>query len=443
MMVFLSVMVFLMGKFQIKRLSLSEKRNPFFSEYFAFYVVVCSLLPALLVLGIGGGIKNKFYEPLILESLRMDVGFPLKREFIDRYVQGNFLPVDGNILKNIENDSAMRQSFEVYKRKIILSNIILNTLTGIIFFLGSYYSLRSMRKKVNISRNLDRILQGFLFLCAGLAILTTVGIVLSLFFEAFLFFQYVAIKDFLFSTHWSFQSESYGMLPLLVGTLLISSIAMCVATPLGLLSAIYLSEYASIRFRSFVKPVLEILAGIPTVVYGFFAITAVGPGLQGFFSYFSVTLSGESALTAGIVMGMMIVPFILSLSNDVIMAVPKDLREGSYGLGATKSETIMRVVIPAAFPGIMNSILLGFSRAIGETMIVVMAVGMSANLTFNPLEGVTTITVQIVQALVGDNEFGSPKTLVVFALGLVLFFLTWFFNMVSLIIAHKYREQYD
>lgn len=238
-------------------------------------------------------------------------------------------------------------------------------------------------------------------------------------------------------------SGSFGFVPLLAGTLLVSAVALLIAVPVGLMSAIYLSEYASRRFRSVTKPVLEILAGVPTVVYGFFAALTVAPFIRQFGEAAGLDVASESALAAGLVMGIMIIPFVMSLSDDIINAVPVSLREASLGMGATMSETINRVVLPAALPGIVGGILLAASRAIGETMIVVMAAGLSAKLTINPLDAVTTITVQIVTLLVGDQEFDNPKTLAAFALGLVLFFVTLVLNIVALYVVRKYREQYE
>ncbi|MGH8677855.1 MAG: phosphate ABC transporter permease subunit PstC, partial [Burkholderiales bacterium] len=238
-------------------------------------------------------------------------------------------------------------------------------------------------------------------------------------------------------------STAYGFVPLLTGTLLITFIAICVAGPLGLYSAIYLAEYASPRVRATLKPLLEILAGIPTVVLGFFAALTVAPLIRGWGEVFGLNVASESALAAGLVMGMMIIPFISSLSDDIINAVPQALRDGAYALGATKAETIKQVVLPAALPGIVSAFMLAISRAIGETMIVVMAAGLAANLTLNPLDAVTTITVQIKTILVGDQEFDSAKTLAAFALGFVLFFVTLALNFISLRIVQRYREQYD
>jgi len=288
---------------------------------------------------------------------------------------------------------------------------------------------------------------------AGVAILVTVGIVLSLVFETIQFLGKVPLTDFLFGLKWSPQTAirtdqigsngSFGVLPLINGTLLISAIAMLVATPLGLTSAVYLSEYSSKRMRGWIKPGLEILAGIPTVVYGFFAALTLAPFIRMTGGQFGLEVASESALAAGIVMGLMIVPLISSLSDDVINSVPQSLRDASLGLGATQSETIRKVVLPAALPGISGSLLLASSRAIGETMIVLMAAGMAAKLTLNPLDAVTTITVQIVALLTGDQEFDSAKTLSAFALGLFLFIITLCINVVALHIVRKYREQYD
>ncbi len=296
------------------------------------------------------------------------------------------------------------------------------------------------------ARNLfERFVLAVLVLCSAVAVLTTIGIVFSVVFETIIFFRQVSPVEFLFSAQWSPTSTpaSFGILPLLVGTLLITFIAILVAGPLGLLSAIYMAEYASARMRGVLKPLLEMLAGIPTVVLGFFAALTVAPLIRGTGESIGLTVASESALAAGLVMGMMIVPLISSLSDDIINAVPQSLRDGSYAMGATKSETIKRVVLPAALPGIVSAFMLAISRAIGETMIVVMAAGLAANLSINPLSAVTTITVQIATLLVGDQEFDSPKTLSAFALGFVLFLFTLVLNYIALRIVQKYREQYD
>jgi phosphate transport system permease protein len=296
------------------------------------------------------------------------------------------------------------------------------------------------------ARNLfERIVLWILVACAGFAILVTIGIVFSVLFESILFFREISIFQFISGLHWSPTSNppSFGIIPLLAGTMLITLIAICIAGPLGLFAAIYMAEYASPQIRGFAKPVLEILAGIPTVVLGFFAALTVAPLIRGWGESFGLSVSSESALAAGVVMGMMIIPLISSLADDVINAVPQSLRDGSYAMGATKSETIKKVVLPAALPGIVSAFILAISRAIGETMIVVMAAGLAANLSFNPLAAVTTITVQIATLLVGDQEFDSAKTLSAFALGLMLFIITLILNYIALRVVQKYREQYD
>jgi len=318
---------------------------------------------------------------------------------------------------------------------------------------GAGLAWRRINPEMRARNRVESAVTVFMILCSMVAILTTLGIVLSLLFEAMRFFSQIPFTDFLFGLHWSPQtairadqvgsSGSFGAVPLFAGTLLISFIAMCVAVPIGLLSAVYMAEYAHSKVRAVVKPLLEILAGIPTVVYGFFAALTVAPLFRDVGESIGLDVSSESALAAGMVMGIMIIPFVSSLSDDVITAVPQSMREGSYGLGATKSETVRRVILPAALPGIVGGIMLAVSRAIGETMIVVMAAGLGSNLTANPLEAVTTVTVQIVTLLVGDQEFDSPKTLAAFALGLMLFVMTLCLNIIALHVVRKYREQYD
>ena len=323
-------------------------------------------------------------------------------------------------------------------------------LCGIIPAVIAYRNINKDLRARNLVEGTAKI---FLIACSTVAILTTLGIVLSVLFESLRFFQSVPFSDFLFGLQWSPQtamradqagsSGAFGAVPVFVGTTLIAVIAMMVAIPVGLLAAIYLSEYASPRMRTWAKPMLEILAGIPTVVYGFFAALTVAPLIRDIGQSIGLQVASESALAAGLVMGIMIIPFVSSLSDDVIHAVPQAMRDGSFGLGATRFETIRYVIIPAALPGIVGSILLAVSRAIGETMIVVMAAGLSADLTFNPLNAVTTVTVQIVTLLVGDQEFDSPKTLAAFALGLLLFVFTLFLNFIALRVVRKYREQYE
>ena len=318
-------------------------------------------------------------------------------------------------------------------------------------FLGSYFRIRPVLRARNL---VEANIKIALIIASSIAVLTTVGIVLSMLFEALNFFEHVPLVDFFFGTVWDprFQSVGrqvsseggqFGLIPLLWGTMFISLVALIVAVPIGLFAAIYMAEYATRPVRAVAKPMLEILAGIPTIVYGFFALVTVGPFLRDAGAAVGLSISANSVLTAGFVMGIMLIPFISSLSDDIISAVPQTLRDGSLGLGATKSETIKQVVLPAALPGIVASVLLAASRAIGETMIVVMAAGIAANLTANPFEAVTTVTVKIVSQLTGDLEFNSPQTLVAFALGITLFFITLGLNVFALHIVRKYREQYD
>ncbi len=334
-----------------------------------------------------------------------------------------------------------------------IAELALAALVISIGIVGMLWVRAKIRPDLRARNSYERVVEVLLFACSAVAVFTTLGIVLSIVFEAFRFFSIVPVTEFVFGTNWSPQmairadqvgsSGAFGAVPLFAGTLLISFIAMVVAVPVGLFSAIYLAEYAPIKVRKYVKPLLEVLAGVPTVVYGFFAVTTVGPALRVAGEAMGLPVAGESALAAGLVMGIMIIPFVSSLSDDMITAVPQSLRDGAYALGATRSETIRQVVLRAALPGIVGGVLLAISRAIGETMIVVMAAGLSANLTANPLEAVTTVTVQIVTLLVGDQEFDSPKTLAAFALGLVLFLVTLLLNVIALYVVRKYREQYE
>jgi phosphate transport system permease protein len=321
--------------------------------------------------------------------------------------------------------------------------------------LGAVYGVRQVAMRFRARNNVERLMLWTLLGASMIAILTTVGIVLSMLFQTIAFFERVPFWSFFFGTVWDprfaaagagASEGQFGLIPLLAGTLYIAFVALLVAVPIGLMSAVYMSEYASRQVRSVVKPALELLAGIPTIVYGIFALVTLGPWLRDL----SAALTGgtpfiqaQSIFTAGLVMGVMLIPVVSSLSDDIITAVPRAMRDGSLGLGATRSETIKRVILPAALPGIVGAILLTASRAIGETMIVVLAAGVAANLTLNPFEAMTTITVKIVNQLTGDLEFNSPQTLVAFALGLTLFFVTLIMNIVALYIVRKYREQYE
>ncbi len=312
---------------------------------------------------------------------------------------------------------------------------------------GAFVAFAAISPEFRARNSVELKVKGILIFCSSVAILTTLGIVLSMLFETGTFFSQYSWSHFFFGTEWTprFSGNSeLGMLPLLWGTLYVSFIALCVSVPIGLFAAIYLSEYATPGVRAVAKPMIEVLAGIPTIVYGLFALITVGPLLRDYFAGpLGIGDSSRSVMTAGLVMGIMLIPFVSSLSDDIINAVPQSLRDGSYGLGATRSETIKQVIVPAALPGIVGAVLLAASRAIGETMIVVLGAGAAAQLSLNPFEAMTTITVKIVSQLTGDTDFASPETLVAFALGITLFVLTLCLNILALYIVRKYREQYD
>jgi phosphate transport system permease protein len=336
---------------------------------------------------------------------------------------------------------------KAYRSETAIGRLLMSIAVIAFSFAGAVFILMRIRpdyRARNVSETSVRML---LILSSSVAVLTTVGIVFSLVFESWHFFQLYPAKDFFFSLVWNPQfrgGSDLGIAPLLWGTMYVSLVALIVAVPIGLMSAIYLAEYATSPVRSVAKPAIEILAGIPTIVYGLFALITVGPLLRDYFaSPLGIGSSSSSVMTAGLVMGIMLIPFVSSLSDDVINAVPQSLRDGSYGLGATRSETVKKVILPAALPGIVGAILLAASRAIGETMIVVMGAGAAAKLDLNPFEAMTTVTVKIVSQLTGDTEFASPETLVAFALGLTLFVVTLGLNVLALYVVRRYREQYE
>ncbi len=432
-------------------------------NYYASLMGLWALLPALLLIALWSIFDGAIIDSLVRATLPDEAKQLSDEDFglVMSQVNNAAIGIGGGAL-----DEAYQPAIEKLKSLNNTSVQAMPVLAIIVLVIGGLLGFRAVRAENNARYAVERIFNGTLIVCSTIAIFTTFGIVFSVLFESIQFFRKVPIDEFLFGTHWSPQiairadqagaSGSFGVIPLIVGTLLISFIALLIAVPVGLMSAVYLSEYASNRVRGIVKPALEILAGVPTVVYGFFAALTVAPAIRnvgdgvrdwgaenGYEFLASLNVSSESALAAGIVMGVMIIPFVSSISDDVINAVPQSLRDGSYGLGATQSETITKVIFPAALPGIVGGILLAASRAIGETMIVVMAAGLAANLTVNPLEAVTTVTVQIVTLLVGDQEFDSAKTLAAFALGLFLFIITLALNVIALRVVKKYQEQYD
>lgn len=419
--------------------------------YYGYYVGIWVALPALAILAIWVSIEPRFIVALVVSGLpesyrNLPAGeLNLLVNNIQNLAAGDVISVDADELLS---DAA--SLFNAYAAK---SRQVLAVLTLGVAGLGGAYAWRRIHPDLRARNRVESVIRWFLIGASSLAILTTIGIVLSVLFEAIRFFQKVPVTEFLFGLNWSPQtairadqvgsSGSFGAVPLFTGTLLITAIAMVVAVPVGLMTAIYLAEYSSSRVRGIAKPLLEVLAGIPTVVYGFFAALTVAPWIRQAGEAAGIQVASESALAAGLVMGIMIIPLVSSLSDDAINAVPTAMRDGALGLGSTRSETMTKVILPAALPGIVGGILLAVSRAIGETMIVVMAAGLAANLTANPFEAVTTVTVQIVTLLVGDQEFDSAKTLAAFALGLMLFVVTLFLNVIGLSVVRKYREQYD
>ncbi|APG62209.1 phosphate ABC transporter permease subunit PstC [Sphingorhabdus lutea] len=339
-----------------------------------------------------------------------------------------------------------------YRQATSLYNLIQLIILGIIIFACGAFAFLRIKPDFRARSKVERLMLGVLLAASLIAIITTLGIVASLMFETFQFFTHVSVSEFIFGTEWNPKKHTtpgeyngYGAIPLFWGTIFIGAIiAMIVAIPLGLMSAIYLTQYASTKLRAWMKPILELLAGIPTVVYGYFAALTIAPAVRDFAVMLGVSnAASDNAMAAGLVMGVMIIPLVASMSDDSIAAVPSAMRDGSLAMGATKSETIKKVLLPAALPGVVGGILLAVSRAIGETMIVVMAAGYTANLTANPFASITTVTVQIVALLTGDQDFGSPQTLAAFALGLLLFCVTLMLNLIALRIVKKYREEYE
>jgi phosphate transport system permease protein len=417
-------------------------------QYHGLFVALSVLIPMAAIFVLGVPIGHRIVESRALAAYDPGVLDDLKRDAVLRDIRA---VLSGNY--SGEMTEALRRAASTYASVSWIVNGTLLAAGLALGLVGFAMSFRSLAAPFRARNYVERFVKIVLFASATVAVLTTIGIVLSVLFETIRFFERVSPVDFLFGLQWSPQtairadqvgsSGAFGIVPLVTGTLLITTIAMLIAGPIGLFAAIYMAEYATPRFRAFAKPILEILAGIPTVVLGFFAALTVAPSIRGWGQAIGLNVASESALAAGVVMGMMIIPFVSSLSDDVINAVPQSLRDGSYAMGATKSETIKKVILPAAFAGIVSAFMLAISRAVGETMIVVMAAGLAANLTFNPLDAVTTFTVQIKTILVGDQEFDSAKTLSAFALGFVLFFFTLTLNVIALQIVKRYREQYD
>lgn len=420
-------------------------------NYHGAYAAIAAALPALALWAVWGLFESSILGWIVTRSLPADVvaGPP---EMIRFFIRDVITLSNGGSTAS-EPTPAMLEAAGYYGSLRSASRIALFVGSLGLAAAGAWIALGRVAVDFRARNKVERVVATLLWLAAAISIATTAGIVFSVLFESIRFFQRVPITEFLFGLNWSPQtalradqvgsSGSFGAVPLIAGTFLITLIAILVAGPIGMFSAIYLSQYASHRFRATAKPILEILAGVPTVVYGFFAALTVAPFIRSTGEAVGLSVASESALAAGFVMGLMIIPFVSSLADDALTSVPTALRDASFGLGATRAETIRQVLIPAALPGIIAGFLLAISRAVGETMIVVMAAGLAANLTANPLASVTTITVQIVSLLTGDQEFDSAKTLAAFALGLLLFVMTLLLNVVALYVMQKYREKYD
>ena len=419
--------------------------------YYGYFVAVWCVLPAVALLLLWVLIEPKVIVALIVDGLPDSYGAYSAGEL--NLLLNNIQNLAAGDVVSVDVDAVLNGAAQQFNAYIVKSRQLLAVLSVGLAVLGGTIAWRRIHPDLRARNKVEAVIKWFLIAASSIAIFTTIGIVLSVLFEAIRFFQKVPINDFLFGVNWSPQtairadqvgsSGSFGAVPLFTGTILITAIAMLIAVPVGLMTAIYLAEYSSTRVRATAKPLLEILAGIPTVVYGFFAALTVAPWLRSAGESAGIAVASESALAAGLVMGIMIIPLVSSLADDAINAVPSSMRDGALGLGSTRSETMTKVILPAALPGIVGGILLAVSRAIGETMIVVMAAGLAANLTANPFEAVTTVTVQIVTLLVGDQEFDSAKTLAAFALGLMLFVVTLLLNVIGIGVVRKYREQYE
>jgi len=419
--------------------------------YHGWYVAAWVGIPSFLLVLLWLLFQGPVIDWLLLGSLPPERVEGLDRGQLDLLISEIKSIAAGNVFG--EPDDMVLVAAERYTRWNMIADWAMFALAVCIALFGIGFARSRVSPRFRARNNVEWIMSGLMIACSLIAILTTLGIVVSLLYESLRFFDKVPLIEFLTGLNWEPQipiregqvtaGGAFGAIPVFTGTLLIAFIAMAVATPVGLFAAVYLTEYASHRFRAIIKPLLEILAGIPTVVYGFFAVLVIAPAMRNFGLAIGMDIAPNSALAAGAVMGIMLIPFISSLSDDAIASVPQAMRDGSYGLGATKGETITKVLLPAALPGIMGGVLLAMSRAIGETMIVVMAAGIIASLTLNPFEPVTTVTVQIVTLLIGDTEFDNPKTLAAFALGLVLFLVTLVLNIIALRIVQKYREQYE
>ncbi len=477
---------FVLGRVRAAALSSGGRSSSMHSRhgYHGAYAAIWAVLPALALVCVWSIASPEVIDRVVIKSFPEEVKILPRAELnlsygMVRSIAHGMRLLSGQELTEVANGTAdlqlllaqkgvplavrptgyMVDAANKYNGLREISRIVMSVSAILLSLLCATYGLRAIAPRFRARNRVEQVILGALIIASSIAVLTTVGIVISMLSEAARFFSMVPAAEFFFGTVWDPRftgagtqtSGTFGLIPLLAGTIYIGLVAMLFAVPIGLFAAIYMAEYASARVRSIAKPMLEVLAGIPTIVYGFFALVTVGPFLRDISAEINGLMTGsftsfieaQSVLTAGFVMGVMLIPYVSSLSDDIIMAVPRSLRDGSLGLGATRSETVKRVLLPAALPGIVGALLMTASRAVGETMIVVLAAGVAARMQFDPFEPMTTVTVKIVNQLTGDLEFTSPQTLVAFALGITLFCLTLCLNVYALYIVRRYREQYE
>lgn len=445
----MALLAWLVGRARAASLARSGGALNSLPSYHGWFLLVCAVVPPLLFLAIWSAISPALVTNMVLTD-PVAASLPA-----DAFGRASILSEARSIAQGLQEKGfqpASQPFVPLYKAALAHYQWLGTIASALLAFAGGAFAFTRIRPDFRARNRVESLVMWGLMLASLIAIITTLGILASLLFETYRFFTLVSPLEFLTGTDWNPKAtvtpganNGYGAIPLFWGTIFIGAIiAMLVAIPLGLMSAIFLTQYASARVRRWMKPVLEILAGIPTVVYGYFAALTIAPLVRDFAVMIGMSnAASDNALAAGVVMGVMIIPLVSSMSDDSLAAVPSAMRDGSLAMGATKSETIKKVLLPAALPGVVGGVLLAISRAIGETMIVVMAAGYTANLTANPFETISTVTVQIVALLTGDQDFNSPQTLAAFALGLVLFVVTLLLNLVALRVVKRYREAYE
>ncbi len=453
LLLFVAIYIFVNRFFTIKTISKKKSNN---NSYISIYLAIWAVLPSFIIFLIINSFSHTLIDKLYLHDL-----FKGQKPIVQSLAKSEVTRIASEIAEGVEISTITTHLKAIDKNILItvakkyiyyqnIGNISISVFILCLISLTLLIMINKINLELNFQKKIEKFIKNIFLVFAVIAVMTTFGILCSLFFEAFLFFKEVSILKFLFGTKWAPNAyemdpdNSFGVVPLLSGTFLIAFISIAVAGTVGVSAAIYMSEYMSNKTRKIIKPMIEILAGIPSIVYGFFAAISFAPFLVFVFDqFFNLSISAENALNAGVVMGIMIIPLVSSLSDDILNSIPNSMREGAMGMGSMKNEMIRHILIPAALPGIAGSILLAISRAIGETMIVVMASSLAANLTFNPLEPVTTVTTQIAILVQGDQEFNSPKTLSAFALGLMLLLLTLILNIIAIRIVNRYKKTYE